>query len=518
MTKTMKKIALIDIGSNTIRLVVYSIDSHYNFLELHNVKTPARLSQYIENKKKGQVLNQAGIDILIETLASYKQVIDEFQVEEILPKATAAIRQSNNQEDIIKQVQKATGLSLDIVSEEDEATLGAYAITHSTIISNAITIDIGGGSCEVTHFEDKQTKHYHSFPFGTVSLKRDFFQDKAHNDPEAIEAVRDYVKKAFKDQDWIKKAKLPIVAIGGSARNVANVLQRKKDYPMAGLHGFTMSEEDLEETLDLFIETNFDDMEDIDGLSSDRTDIIIPANLVFLELFAAVKATTFCISSMGLREGMIQKHINERYNYPIDNSMIRARSISLMKNSLPMHGIGSQAAIDTAISLYQQICRLGLLDYSYPTQELVELAACIYRFGSFISNEADSQHTFYITSNMNLLGFVHKDRLKLALLASYRNRSLFKQYLREFDGWLTEEEKKELEKLGGILKFNSTLNDSAIEQVTRLKLSQSKKGYTLTIYHKGAIIAEKYRANRHQKHLKRALDDDLTLVYQTIDD
>lgn len=509
-------IGVIDIGSNTIRLVIFGLDEQYNYIEIQNIKTPARLSQYLITDKDGDnpQMSQDGIDKLIETLISFKAVAESFNVAQILPMATAAVRQSVNKADILEQVKEATGLDINLVSEEEEASYGQYAITHSTVVNDAITIDIGGGSCEITYYEDKNMVQYHSFPFGAVSLSRQFFQDKDHNDPNAIEAVQEYVRKQFKQFDWIKKAKLPIVAIGGSARNIANVHQRLVDYQMAGVHGYSMDEDDIEETLNLFISTDIDDMTDIEGLSADRKDLIIPANIVFLELFKVVKAKTFQLSSQGLREGIILKYINQTYNSPLDNQLIRVRSIRQVVRDFPINTVGSQIIVDIIISLYQQLCNLGLLTYSYETQEEIEFAAYIYRFGGFISPEADSQHTFYLLSNMNLMGFSHPKRLRLALLASYRNRSLFKQYLTNYENWLTDDEISDLEVLGGVLKFSSALNDSKTGPIEDLKLYRTKdNNYKLDIYHSAPVIAEKYRSMRHAKHFERALDGDLEIEF-----
>lgn len=509
-------IGVIDIGSNTIRLVIFGLDEQYNYIEIQNIKTPARLSQYLITDKDGKnpQMAQDGIDKLIEALISFKAVAESFNVAQILPMATAAVRQSVNKASILEQVKEATGLDINLVSEEEEASYGQYAITHSTVVNDAITIDIGGGSCEITYYEDKNMVQYHSFPFGAVSLSKQFFQDKDHNDPNAIEAVQEYVRKQFKQFDWIKKAKLPIVAIGGSARNIANVHQRLVDYQMAGVHGYSMDEDDIEETLNLFISTDIDDMTDIEGLSADRRDLIIPANIVFLELFKVVKAKTFQLSSQGLREGIILKYINQTYNSPLDNQLIRVRSIRQVVRDFPINTVGSQIIVDIIISLYQQLCNLGLLTYSYETQEEIEFAAYIYRFGGFISPEADSQHTFYLLSNMNLMGFSHPKRLRLALLASYRNRSLFKQYLTNYENWLTDDEISDLEVLGGVLKFSSALNDSKTGPIEDLKLYRTKdNNYKLDIYHSAPVIAEKYRSMRHAKHFERALDGDLEIEF-----
>src|SRR5699024_775046 len=148
--------------------------------------------------------------------------------------------------------------------------------------------------------------------------------------------------KQFKGLDWLKKAKLPIVAVGGSARNVTLGHQRATSYPIAGVHGYHLSLDDLRLTLDLFQNTPFDKMSDIDGLSSDRVDIIIPANLVFIELFNAVKATIFAISMQGLREGIALEYINSKYQSPIDTELIKARSIRHVINVFPINVGGAQ--------------------------------------------------------------------------------------------------------------------------------------------------------------------------------
>ena len=99
---TNDRVALIDIGSNTIRLVLYSIDDLYNFTETHNVKTPARLSQYIDHSTGKAMMSQEGIDILIEALTSFLAITDQFEIKYIYPMATAAVRQSANNQDILK--------------------------------------------------------------------------------------------------------------------------------------------------------------------------------------------------------------------------------------------------------------------------------------------------------------------------------------------------------------------------------------------------------------------------------
>lgn len=513
-----EKIGLIDIGSNTVRLVVYAIDHRFNIIELQNIKTPARLSQYLEKTKKSVIMNQAGIDLLIEVLKSFKDVAEKAGVDKLSPVATAAIRQSDNRNDILAQVKEQVGIELTILSEEQEATFGQYAILHSIDAPDGITIDIGGGSCEVTLFKNKEMVQFHSFPFGTVTLKEQFFKNKNHNDAGAIEAVRKYIHDQFKTLPWLKKAKLPIIAMSGSARNIAYVHQRLIEYPIAGIQGYHMTEANLKQTLDLFASTNLNDMGNIDGLSNDRVDIIIPANIVFLELLTTVKAPIFILSTHGLREGFILKHINEQYHSPIDAQHIKVRTVQQIADKMNVLPEGSILRVDYAIKLYQELSEAGVIRYSDALKNELEFASYLYRFGSLISSEADSQHTFYIISNMDLAGFSHHDRLRLALLSSFKSKSVMMQYLREFQNWLTEDEINELLILGGIIKVSDSLNDSQTQPIKDLNfIKKSKNKYELEIYHTAPVIAEAYRTSRHLKHLSRVLDGDLELKFIEIE-
>lgn len=512
------KVGLIDIGSNTIRLVIYGIDSHYDIFEVTNLKTPARLSLYLTTNEEGQqILSQQGIDLLTETLASFSHAARAHQTTDLLVFATAAIRQSANKDEIIQTVLQETGIKMQILTEEEEATFGQYAIAHSMSLRDMITIDIGGGSCEITYSSDKQIMHFHSFPFGVVSLKEKFFNNKKHNDPEAIERARRYVRKEFKKMDWLKKVGLPIVAIGGSARNIAQVHQRLQRYPIAGIHGYRLSEVNLETTLQLFEDTTYNEMQDIDGLSSDRIDLIIPANLVFIELMNSVNAPTMYVGMNGLREGIITHYLNQHYNHPIDPEHVQVRSVAKICRDFKVHPKAAEVRSKIAMDLYKQMADLNCWEYSYSQQVELELASHLYKCGQFISKEADSQTTFYLLSNMNIEGFSHRDRVRLALLSSYRNKSLLYQYNQMFPNWFSPEELSQLQAIGGIIKFSDSLNNSQTAPIFKVKLERDVDHYQLTLYHHGPVVAEQYRAQRHLKHIARSLDAPLNLAYVDMD-
>ena len=202
------------------------------------------------------------------------------------------------------RMKKETGITIDILSGEEEAYYGFIAVAHSMDTPSAVTIDIGGGSTEITLFINKKLQKKISFPFGTVSLKQKFVRNSIINETE-LEKLRTYVTEQFSKLDWITQLGLPIIAIGGSARNIAQVHQQKNNYPLSGIHQYEMKRNDLVGLRDDLIKFSYDQLKQLDGLSSDRADIIIPALEVFIALMAVTDSQVFQISKKGLREGLI---------------------------------------------------------------------------------------------------------------------------------------------------------------------------------------------------------------------
>lgn len=506
-----ENIALIDIGSNTIRLVIFEITKDYNLHELQNIKTPARLSQYLNEDK---FLSQAGIDSLIAVLKTFTAVIEQYKVSQVLPMATAAIRQSANREDIIHQVLQSTGLPLQVVPEEKEAYYGSYAVTLSTHTKDGVTVDIGGGSTEITYYENKEIVHYHSFPFGVVTLKQMFFEGKDHNNEKAIKKMSQYIQNQFDSLNWLNKLRVPVTAIGGSARSIANVHQRQINYPLAGVHGYRMSRDDLSLTLDLFKSLSIPELQELDGLSQDRADIIIPANVVFQTLFDKVKAPVFIFSNKGLREGIIIDYLNQHS----DNQAFSKENTttqSVYKLGLSYHTQNQVAdRRGTLVSmLYEELCRANIFTKDAYIARLLQYGSYLYYLGIYVESGAVSQHTFYIISNSELNGLSHSERVIVALLASYKNKSLFNQYLEPFNHWFNVTFVDQMRQLGGMIKFVNALNDSHLNVVKDIKLNKTKDGYELLLYYHGSIIAEEYRAMRQRKHIQRIMKENLTITF-----
>lgn len=504
------KTAIIDIGSNTIRLVLYKYDKKEGLHEFGNIKTVARLRTYL--LPSGE-MSEEGIRLLSQTLLSFKQILADYEVTNILAAATAAIRQAINKDEIVERMKKETGIELDILSEEEEAYFGFLAVVNSMDTPSAVTIDIGGGSTEITLFKNKKLQKTYSFPFGTVSLKQKFVGGSVINEEER-QALHAYVREQFETLGWIREVGLPIIAIGGSARNVAQIHQQQIDYPISGVHHYEMHKPDLLALKRNLGKMTFEQLKQLDGLSTDRADIIVPALEVFTTLMDVVGTDSFQLSKKGLREGLIiNKVLQEdakafdKYNVFAENAKRFAFEYGRSEEEMnTLHRLSGQ--------LYRECCDLELFTYQEEDLKLIQRAAKVFSIGEYIELDSSSQHTFYLLSNQSIAGMNHIGRIKLALLASYKNRDYFRRFSAPFETWLTREEWKKLREFGALLKFVYALNVSKRNVTRQVTVEMADGVIHVNIIVKGSAIAEIYQAEKTKKHIERVFKREVQIHFK----
>ena len=510
--KKSKKFGVIDIGSNTIRLVIYQLNTQMIFNEDQNIKLPVRLYQYLNEEK---YLSETGIEELVRVLQLFQKIIENYELESLVVTATAVIRQAKNTEEILTTVKQQTGIDVRLLSEEEEAYYGQYAIVRTTAYSEAYTVDMGGGSTEVTYFKDNQIVESHSFPFGVVTLKQLFFAEK---ETEAtIKEASKYIKAQFASLDWLKPRNIPIIAIGGSSRNIATVHERMTEFPSVGIHQYQMVEENLRETLELFKGLTIAARQSLDGLSKDRADIIIPANVTFLELMKQTEAPAFIFCNKGLREGLLMEEINR--SQPDTYTPDRVSEITI-ERFVQVHQENTQHTkkrLQLIQLLLDEIQKHQLLNNDTEAfLPYLTYGSQLYHIGSAIEEEDSAFHSFYLLANSNLNGFTHKERITLALLASYKNKSLFKIFSKPFKEWFTEEEVKYIRLAGGLIKFVEAMNVVTVNEIQSLELIEKNDKLVLKARWSIDPIAEIYRANRQKKHLENAIQKKVSIDFKKI--
>ncbi|SDN05317.1 exopolyphosphatase / guanosine-5'-triphosphate,3'-diphosphate pyrophosphatase [Psychrobacillus sp. OK028] len=503
-----KQKAIIDIGSNSIRLVVFSYSQAEGLIEHYNFKTVARLSMHIDEKGN---LTEEGQHILIETLLKFNKILNDIHVTDVFAAATAAIRQANNRESIIQRAKKQTGIMITLVSAKEEAEYGYLAVIHSTNIPTAVTVDMGGGSTEITYFENKEIKFLHSFPFGAVSLKKKFITGSLITKNEK-ENLIEYVREQFQSLVWLHNLQVPIIAIGGSARNIAQVDQQRKNYSLHGIHQHELSRTDLQELSYGFSNASLEGLKKIDGLSSDRADIIVPALETFRVFMDIVQGTSFIYSKKGLREGVILAQLIKQFPADFDENKVSLNAIRHLLGKFHVKEEKSLHLYEIFSSIYDTFAQWGYIT-PLNNKELLRYAFQLFHIGKEIDQDAFSQHTFYLITNLTIDGISNKDRLKLALLSSYKNKDTFKQYIEPFQHIITNAETKQLRDIGALIRFTKGMDILGRSHIKDVSIKKSDNILEFAFSVVGNYLLEQYQADKLKKHIEKIVQVEVKLTF-----
>ncbi|MGL4785365.1 MAG: Ppx/GppA phosphatase family protein, partial [Cetobacterium sp.] len=215
-----KKICVMDIGSNSIRMVIYEITPNKSFIPVEDIKETVRLGEGINDKNE---LKEEKIKLALKTIQLFKKVCIKNNVDEIVAFGTAALRIAVNGEYLLKEILKTTGIDVIIFKGEDEAYFSFEGAINTLDIKDGVVIDLGGSSLEIVHFENREALERISLNFGAVTLSEIVnLKDKLSKKDEEI--LREFIREQFKIVQWKEKIKgLPLIGVGGTVRNIGGV-------------------------------------------------------------------------------------------------------------------------------------------------------------------------------------------------------------------------------------------------------------------------------------------------------
>jgi exopolyphosphatase/guanosine-5'-triphosphate,3'-diphosphate pyrophosphatase len=289
------KLAAIDIGSNAARLlisdVIFSNNKRPQFQKINLVRVPLRLGFEVFEQQK---ISREKEDMILNTIKAYKLLMDAYGVQYCKAAATSAMRDASNADEILARVKKETGIGIEVITGDAEASL----IYENHIAENLdknhtyLYIDVGGGSTEVTFFAYGRLIFKRSFNIGTIRLLKNQVDDFLWGE------MKDFVKRETKPyQD--------IVAIGsgGNINKVFSLSKRKEGKPLP-----------LELLKDYYKELSSFSVADrirIYKLREDRADVIVPALFIYINVMRWANIEEIYVPKIGLADGLIQHLYDE---------------------------------------------------------------------------------------------------------------------------------------------------------------------------------------------------------------
>src|SRR5690554_2740569 len=275
--QTTRRTGIIDIGSNSIRLVIFESNSQGSYRVIDEAKESARLSEHVNEDGE---FSKDVIAFVGTTLLHFRLLCEAAGTSSIRAIATAAIRNAKHSERIIDELQLHTGLTIEILSGEQEAYFGFLGMINTLDVQDGFLIDIGGGSTELTLFQNRTIVHSHSFPIGAVQLTKKFGQDGVITE-EKLKSIQRMVEQLAKELEWIRQYPgLPLIGVGGTIRSLCNIDQKSRNYSLSITHNYQMTASAIDQILSRIQSVPIDERKSIEGLAKHRFDIIVPGTII----------------------------------------------------------------------------------------------------------------------------------------------------------------------------------------------------------------------------------------------
>ena len=502
----MQRIAIIDIGSNSARLVISHIYKNGAYNMVYNQKEALRLSQKVDGNN---LLTEEAFASTIDTMRSFAHMCKIYQADKTIAVATAAIRNASNGADLVAKVAEQTGIQLHIISGNTEAYVSYLGVINTLDVKNGITFDLGGGSTELILFKNRKILESVSLPLGAVNTTgmfniRNEMPANVYNDLTA------FIMSRLSQYPWLKQNNLPLIGVGGTARTIAKIIQRGKKYPATKIHNYAYPVQTFRTFFNKLRLTNLEQRKKISGLSTERSDIILAGTSIISCLLEATGAKKLITSGCGLREGLFYDYYSKSNNVPLIAKNILERS---RENTLRLFESDTGHArhiTKLALAMFDGWMELHKVRKS--NRRLLETAALLHDIGITINFYSHARHSAYMIQNAKLFGLTHKEQIITSAIAGWHN-GVSKNYFKSrfYKEMLTESNWKLINKLSLLLALAESLDYSEMRMVHTLTPSFNKKNAILAIHAEQMPTIEMHQIQDHLSWFKKTFGVELKI-------
>ncbi len=414
---------IIDIGSNSVRMVVFQKTSRYAFTLINETKSRVKISEGTYNN--GGNLQEIPMQRAFGALQSFMRISKSLKSRKILCVATSALRDAPNKQIFINRVKKELGLSIKVIDGIKEAYFGAVSTSNLLHLDDYMSIDIGGGSTEFCLINDKKIKQYFSLDIGTVRLKELYFNN---ND---LDGAKQFIYNKLKQyEERFKDFEIKtLVGVGGSSRALSRLIIDQSKYPLDTLHGFTYKTKKYKDLFQDIIYAKNDKKLKSLGVKKDRYDTIKEGTFIFDTILEYFNIKTVVTSGVGVREGVYLADLLRTSNHRFPANF-----------SISVRSLLDRFELDSKITAYMGRNIAGIFDALYPLHKLeneyktaLVLAAKLHSIGVTLSFYKYSEHAFNFILNGLNYGFSHEQRVLIAHIIKFsKNADIKKDDIKEF--------------------------------------------------------------------------------------
>jgi len=419
-----RRVAVVDLGSNSFRLVVFTWTpdaQHPWWKRTDEIFETVRIG---EGQDEHGVLRPQPMERALETLELFAHFIRATGVEAVRPVATSAVREAPNREAFIQAARERAGLEVQVLSEGEEARFGYLAAVNSTTLADGIALDLGGGSAQLTQVVRRRARTARSWRLGAVVMTERFLPDKRAK-PKQVKALRAHVRAELAAAPWLAGAGgapgRRMTGVGGTVRNLAAAAQLAADLPSYGIQGFALTREALDDLVERLCELTTAERGRVPGIKPERGDLILAGALVVqtaMEVggFDALEAT-----EAGLREGVFYEELIEGRDPPLFDD-VRAAAVRNLAGQYGADLVHAEHVAHLALEMWDALGAVGAHPARPDERELLWAASLLHDIGVTVDYDDHHKHSRYLILNADLGGFTPREAALVGQMARYHRK------------------------------------------------------------------------------------------------
>lgn len=500
-----KRMAVIDVGSNSFRLIVMDYVPGTCFQLSDEIREVVRLGSGLSETK---VLRATQVELAVNTMKMYAAFCKAARIDDVRVCATEAVRLANNHNAFLNRVRNETGLEVRILSGEEEAYYGYLAAVNSTTLTDGFAMDLGGGSLEITRIQNRQMRESVSLPLGAIRATEDYLTGDPI-DPKSAEKLDKAVRKTVAELGWFRAAAgNTLIGQGGTLRNLAHIDQQTQNYPLDELHGYHLSTKGLKQIFDQLLPLTVQQKRRIPGMKDDRADITTAGCIVIRAAVEAAGFDSVTICHQGMREGVFYEHfLQDTPNHLFED--VRRASIYNLANLYHFQQPHAEHVAKLALQIFDQIPP-DILVCTPADRELLWAACILHDIGVTVDYNDHHKHSFYLVLNAGLPGFNHRELVLIALMTRFHRKGPVT--INGYGALLEKDDDQKLLQMTACLRLAEQLDRSRDGVVHEVRVHIGERFAQLELLVGGDGVVAEWSVLRHADFFSKAFDKALEIV------
>ncbi|HXW05686.1 MAG TPA: Ppx/GppA phosphatase family protein [Vicinamibacterales bacterium] len=499
------RIAAIDIGTNSIHMIVVQVRPDLSFEVIDREKDMVRLGA---GGLDGRSLTPTAIAAAMQTLSKFRRLAESNKVDEIVAAATSATREAENGGDFIADVDRQIGIRIRVISGTEEARLIHLAAGYGVDIggTTAVVVDIGGGSVEVTLGTATHLTLGKSFKTGVIRLTERFVQSDPLSGGDERKLVKHVNREMGTHLDQIAARGFDrVIGTSGTILSLGALASAEDGGRPEDLRNRRVSARALHRLRKRIVESDLQERLALPGMDPRRADLSVAGSVLFDTILRRLGAEEFTLCDLALREGIVLDYIHRNSarirkveRYPD----VRRRSVIELGERCGYWSEHAQQVSRLALSIFDQTRSVhGLSDKE---REWLEYGALLHDVGVHISYERHHRHSYYLIKNGDLRGFGPEEIEVIALIARYHRQATPKKSHEGF-GDLKGPFRKTVKVLSAMVRLAEGLDRSHAQALAGLDLFPRGDDYLARLRTSGDAELELWAAHRHVAPLEAIL-------------